>query len=97
MFVTDKLKPRLLKFVCNTLCFVYSVTSNHDSCEYAADLSFPLARDPDSVVGSTPICDSWLIPGWYRVKHSVMVKTPPMFGRCGTTYPIWANGMKFIA
>nr|XP_022323219.1 von Willebrand factor D and EGF domain-containing protein-like [Crassostrea virginica] len=72
-------------------CLV-SIASNPDFCQYAADLSFPSARDPEVVVSSSPLCDSWLIPGWYRVKNSVMVKSPPSLGRCGTTYPIWANG-----
>lgn len=61
-------------------------------CQDFFDLSYGLLRHPAIDAGSSPISDSLLVPGWYRVRYSTMTKTRQPINRCGTTYPIWLNG-----
>lgn len=63
-----------------------------DPCLDFFELSYGSTRHPDIDAGSSPISDSLLIYGWYRVKYSTMTKTSPSMNRCGTTWPIWLQG-----
>lgn len=49
-------------------------------------------RSPSYDEDFTLPCDMYLIEGWYGSKSHVMSTSPPLFGKCGTLYPVWLKG-----
>lgn len=49
-------------------------------------------RSPSYDEDFTLPCDMYLIEGWYGSKTHVMSTSPPLFGKCGTLYPVWLKG-----
>lgn len=73
---------------------IYQIVIAQDPC---LDGNF---REIDNVAKRSPSydedftlpCDRYLIEGWYGSKSHVMSTSPPLFGKCGTTYPVWLKG-----
>lgn len=50
-------------------------------------------RSPTYSKDAVPLCDRYLMKHWYVALHYEMPTTAPSLGTCGTTYPIWLNGV----
>ncbi|XP_062610177.1 mucin-2-like [Saccostrea cucullata] len=48
-------------------------------------------RSPLYVMDSSPICDRYILEGWYGARGYNMSTSPPALTYCGTLYPVWLN------
>lgn len=52
-------------------------------------------RNPTYFQDAVPLCDRYLLKGWYVALHNEMPTSAPDLGYCGTTYPYWLDGILF--
>lgn len=48
-------------------------------------------RNPTYFQDAVPLCDRYLLKGWYVALHNEMPTSAPDLGYCGTTYPYWLD------
>ncbi|XP_062620132.1 uncharacterized protein LOC134281717 [Saccostrea cucullata] len=53
--------------------------------------SFLEKRSPSYEMDSSPICDRYILEGWYGARGYNMSTSPPSLTYCGTLYPVWSN------
>ncbi|XP_048743365.1 von Willebrand factor D and EGF domain-containing protein-like isoform X2 [Ostrea edulis] len=71
-----------------------AITVTQDPCQTGnhQELGDALKRSPDYAMDATPICDRYLLEGWYTAPSRVMPRSAPGLGFCNTLYPYWMKG-----
>lgn len=82
---------RMIYFHNNYIWFVVSAQKECSSTVYK-DLGNLAKRSPTYFMDAVPLCDRYLVKGWYVAFHHDMPTTPPSLTACGTTYPNWLDG-----
>uniref|UniRef100_A0A8W8NV44 VWFD domain-containing protein n=1 Tax=Magallana gigas TaxID=29159 RepID=A0A8W8NV44_MAGGI len=82
-------------FLLISLTIVLQVSANHE-CLSPTILGDLAKRSPNYIQDAVPLCDRYLVEDWYVAVQHKMPTIAPDLGSCGTTYPVWLNGVNSV-
>lgn len=74
----------------------FAAGAQNECFDTSEDLGDLAKRSPNYYMDAVPVCDKYLVKGWYFALGHEMSTTPPLLTACGTTYPYWLNGNSLI-
>lgn len=83
-----------MNWIQNKQFFFICVASAQNECSNTVykELGNLAKRSPTYFQDAVPLCDRYLLKGWYFAFYNKMPTTAPGLGYCGTTYPYWLDG-----